>query len=77
VFIETAINNRLPLSVIFRCLLDSGLVPVYWKRASVFVIYKKGARHECGNHRPVSLISQACNIYDSALEEVIFEHYIL
>mgnify|MGYP003444210840 CR=1 FL=1 len=38
--------------------LDSGVVPMDWKRANVCVIYKKGIRNECGNYRPVSLTSQ-------------------
>ena len=54
-FIETATNISLPLSAIYRSSLDSGIVPVDWKRVNVCVIYKKGARNECGNYRPVSL----------------------
>jgi len=44
VFIETANNKGLPLSIIFRSTLDSGVVPVdQLKRANVCVKYKKGA----------------------------------
>ena len=33
VFIETATNISFPLSIIFRSSLDSGIVPIDWKRA--------------------------------------------
>jgi len=73
-FIDTATNMSLPLSVIYRNSLDSAIVPVDWKRAKVSVIYKKGARNKCGNYRTVSLTSQACKKYESILKDVICEH---
>jgi hypothetical protein len=71
VFIEAATNISLPLFMIFRSTLNSGVVPVDWKRANVCVIYKKGARNECGNYRPVSLTSQACKLFEGILKDEI------
>jgi len=73
-FIEIATNISLPLSVIYRNSLDSVIVPVNRKRANVCVIYKKGARNECGNYKPVSLTSQACKTLESILKDAICEH---
>ena len=40
----------------------------------VCVIFKKGARNECGNYRPVSLTSQACKLFEGIIKDAICEH---
>jgi hypothetical protein len=52
-----------PLSVIFTKSLQSCSVPVDWKTAIVIPIFKKGAKAEPGNYRPVSLTSVACKLW--------------
>ena len=58
----------------FRSSLDSGVVPIDWKTANVCVIYKKGARNECGNYRPVSLTAQAFKLFEDVTNDAICEH---
>jgi hypothetical protein len=43
-----------PLQIIFQKSIDTGIVPADWRRARVVPIYKKGARGDPGNYRPVS-----------------------
>jgi len=74
IFIETASNISLPLYIIFRNSLDNGIVPVDWKRANVSVIYKKGARNDCSNYRPISLTAQACKIFEGIIKDALCEH---
>ena len=74
IFIETASNISLPLFIIFRNSLDNGIVPVDWKRPNVSVIYKKSARNDCGNYRPVSLTAQACKVFEGIIKDALCEH---
>ena len=41
------------LTLIFRESLESGVVPENWRRSNVTPIFKKGAKTEPGNYRPV------------------------
>ena len=66
-----ASDISLPLYIIFRNSLDNGIVPVDWKRANVSVIYKKGARNDCGNYRPTA---QAGKIFEGIIQDVFCEH---
>ena len=60
------------LTVIFQASLDQGVLPSIWKTAAVVPIFKKGARSDPGNYRPVSLTCIYCKI----LEHIcIFQHY--
>jgi len=46
-----------PLTAIFHCSLNKGIVPVDWHIANVSPLYKKGKRSFAENYRPVSLTS--------------------
>ena len=76
VFIETAANISFPLSIICSSSLDSGVIPIDWKRANVCVIYKKGATKECGNYRPVCLTSKACKLFEGKIKMPSVSVYI-
>lgn len=45
------------LTLIFQSSLDSGVVPLDWRTASVAPIFKKGERYRPENYRPISLTS--------------------
>ena len=42
-------------------------VPQVYKKAKIVPIYKKGAANECGNYRPVSLLSVLSKILEKAI----------
>jgi len=67
---ETSEVLALPLSILFQKSLDEGVVPSQWKDAVVTPIYKKGARKQPANYRPVSLTSVLCKL----LERIVVEH---
>ena len=46
-----------PLAIIYNKSLSEGVVPQEWKRANITPLFKKGARSDAGNYRPVSLTS--------------------
>jgi hypothetical protein len=54
--------------------LEQGVVPRDWKEAVVTPIYKKGAKADPGNYRPVSLTSVPCKIMESVLKDAILDH---
>ena len=56
------------LTVIFQVSLDQGVLPSIWKTAAVVPIFKKGARSDPGNYRPVSLTCIYCKI----LEHIVY-----
>lgn len=63
-----------PLMVIFNKTLDLGKLPQDWKKAVISPIFKKGARCEASNFRPVSLTCQACKVMERILRQHIIEH---
>jgi Reverse transcriptase (RNA-dependent DNA polymerase) len=63
-----------PLVRVYRKSLASGEVPVDWKVANVTPIYKKGAKSDAANYRPVSLTSISCKMLESIIRDSIVEH---
>jgi len=58
-----------PLTMILKNSLAEGILPHVWKRANISPIYKKGARNEAGNYRPVSLTSVICKILEVMIKD--------
>ena len=65
-----------PLTMIFRCSLEQGIVPEDWKVANVTPIFKKGAKSSPGNYRPVSLTSVCCKIMETVLRDKMMKHLL-
>jgi len=58
-----------PLSSIFKRSFDEGLVPSDWKTADIIPIFKKGAKDDPANYRPVSLTSVPCKVMESLVKD--------
>ena len=43
------------LTLLFTLSLETGVVPLYWRRADVVPVYKKGSKSKACNYRPISL----------------------
>ena len=63
-----------PLTEIYRSSLATGDVPEDWRQANVTPIYKKGAKSDPGNYRPVSLTSVCCKVLESCIKDSIMHH---
>jgi hypothetical protein len=63
-----------PLTWIFRESINSGEVPAEWRSANVTPIFKKGAKSDPGNYRPVSLTSVCCKLLESILRDALMAH---
>jgi hypothetical protein len=48
----------------------------YWKTINVTPIYKKGAKADPGNYRPVSLTSVRCKILESIVKDTMMDHLL-
>ena len=62
------------LALLFNKSMEEGVVPEDWRRANVTPIYKKGAKGDPGNYRPVSLTSIPCRIMESCIRDCIVKH---
>ena len=63
-----------PLLYIYEKSMETGIVPLEWKKANVTAIYKKGGKDLSCNYRPVSLTSHVCKILESIIRDGIVEH---
>jgi hypothetical protein len=73
---ETKYEISVPLRIIFEQSLESGEIPADWKTAAVTPIYKKGAKSDPGNYRPVSLTSVPCKLLESLIKDKLMDHLL-
>ena len=66
---ECAEEFAIPLDIICRLSVRSGVFPSTWKRANIIPVYKKGSKKLPDNYRPVSLLAISSKI----LERVVCE----
>ncbi len=64
-----------PLAEIFNSSLREGKVPEDWRCANVTPIFKKGAKADPGNYRPVSLTSVCCKLLESIIKDRLLQHF--
>jgi hypothetical protein len=72
--IETADIVSVPLTMLFKASLATGIIPDDWKRANVSALFKKGAKDLPANYRPISLTSQVCKVLESIIKDHIYNH---
>jgi hypothetical protein len=66
----------LPLSHIFNLSLSSGVFPSKLKLCRVIPIFKAGCALECGNYRPISLLSSISKILEKIVAEKLVKHLL-
>ena len=54
---------------LFNLILTTGTVPQAFKTALIVVLYKKGNRLDCGNYRPISLLSHVYKLFISIITQ--------
>lgn len=62
-----------PLAVLFGNSFNEGVVPVDWKLANISPIFKKGAKNDPSNYRPVSLTSQVGKLMERVVKRELVE----
>ena len=53
-----------PLANIFNLSLRTAIFPDDWKFAKISPIFKDGTKNECGNYRPISVISTVAKLFE-------------
>ena len=53
-----------PIYLLWRQSLDSGKLPIDFKKSTVIPIHKKGSRAAVENYRPISLTSHICKVFE-------------
>ena len=71
---ETASTIATPLARLSCKSVDTGILPEDWKKGLVVPIYKKGAKQDSSNYRPISLTSMPCKILEAIIREEIMDH---
>ena len=62
----------LPLEMIFKQVLLTGMFPSEWKKGNIFPIHKKGDKQNIKNYRPVSVLPICCKIFDRLVFNEMF-----
>ena len=73
---ETASAIAPALTALYNNILTSHDIPEDWRTAIITAIFKKGAKSDPGNYRPVSLTCIICKILESIIYDAIMEHLI-
>ena len=63
------------LLVVFNLILSTGIFPDEMKLAKITPIYKSGEKTDCGNYRPISVISAVAKILEKLVYDQVF-HFL-
>ena len=63
------------LSHLYQFSLDTGNLPIEWKRANIVPLFQKGLKHLPSNFRTVSLTSLACKVLEHILHSNTMSHF--
>ena len=69
---EAAASIAPALTTLYNNTLKSHEIPDEWRSALIIALFKKGAKSDPGNYRPVSLTCIICKI----LEAIIYDHIV-
>lgn len=64
----------LPLFLLIRRSIESGLLPSLWKVSRVVPIFKSGSKYDPLNYRPVSITSAPCKVAERIIANHIMEY---
>ena len=70
---ECADEFAVPLEILCRLSVRSGVFPSEWKRANVIPVHKKGSKKLPENYRPVSLLPICSKILEKVVSEGLLE----
>ena len=77
-FVLKQCSNSLsiPLEILFKKSILTGIVPSNWREANVTAIFKKGSRMDPSNYRPVSLTAVLSKVIEGFVKDHIMQHLV-
>ena len=66
----------IPLGIIFKNIIKTGVFPTQWKYANVTPIHKKGNKQFICNYRPISLLPVCSKIFENFLFSNVYKYLI-
>ena len=73
---EIAAEISKPLAIIFNNSIKSQKAAQFWKIANIAAVFKKGAKDDPQNYRPISLTSVVCKVFESIIRDHIMKYLI-
>ena len=72
---KVAEEVAIPLTFLYNQSLESGLVPMAWKRSNITPVHNAGKTNDPGNYRPISVVLIVAKIFEKmvASQLLIFE----
>ena len=67
---------HIPLGIIFRKILETGIFPEKWKLANVTPIHKKGDKQLISNYRPISLLPVCSKIFEKIIFNNLYSYLV-
>ena len=67
---------HIPLGIIFRNLISTGIFPDQWKLANVTPIHKKGDKQPVSNYRPISLLPVCSKIFEKLIFTNVYRYLV-
>ena len=58
-----------PLSIIYKLIYNTGIIPAEWKSANIVPIHKKGDKSIIENYRPISLLCLSAKIMERVIQD--------
>ena len=68
-----------PLSIIFKVIYNTGIIPQEWKSANIVPIHKKGDKNLISNYRPISLVCLSAKIMERVIQDellILTRHFL-
>ena len=59
----------MPLSIIYKLIYNTGIIPHEWKSANTVPIHKKGDKSLIENYRPISLLCLSAKIMERVIQD--------
>ena len=60
------------LSILFKLIYNTGILPIEWKRANVVPVFKKGEKLNVENYRPISLTCISAKVMERIIYDELF-----
>ena len=71
VILKTCTNSLAqPLSILFKLMYNTGILPAEWKRENVVPVFKKGVKENIENYRPISLTCITSKVMERMYDEL-------